>query len=327
MFRKIFLLFCILWALSLRFSEAETLFPFKGGIEFPQKKIFFTINPEGKNPLSVKIARQQENLYQVDVTIDHLKTSFFDDISTVVEGIIEVIKEENNTVRALSGKIRSKYTLINYKPVAESFGQFEIKGNMLYLNSLSVGNISCKGFVQMSAPYTVNLSVKLSSVDMKDFLTFFVGKHEIPTEGGGVTGEIHISGNLNQVQLKGSLAAYHGLVDKLAYNSIVLNAEGIYPVIHISNSNITETDGMTFNVVGSIDLSDKDNFDKQIALLTKEPLIIRTGGDLEWTLKRIRAQEAGGTTEFKYLLRKGEDISTLSEGGSDMLGIEQSLEF
>lgn len=326
MLRIIFYLLFILGLICPGFSEAAILLPFQGEIEFPQKEFSITINPKGQNPLSIKITQKQENLYQALVKIDHMKTPFFDDISTVLEGVIEVIREDDNTVRALSGKIGSKYTLINYKPVEEAFGLFEVKGDNLYFNSLSVGNALLRGSVQIVAPYALDLSVQLSSVPMSDFLTFFVGKHEIAADGT-VTGEIHISGKLDQVQLKGNLASYYGLVHTLNYDNITLNAEGIYPIIHISESNITQADGVTFNIAGNIDLSDKGNFKKQIRLLTKQPLIRSEGEELEWTLKRLRSQEHSGTTELKYLLRKEDDINTLSEGGSEMLGVERRVKF
>jgi hypothetical protein len=325
MFKKVFLLFFVLGVLCPKLSEASILFPFKGEVDPMKKELLVEINSGGENPFVVQSTQVSEDLYNILINIDHLKTKFFD-ISTVLESSVELIRAKDNTIRSLSGNILSKYTLLNYKPMRELSGQFEIREQKIYINFLTLGNIFCKGFVRLFPPFEIELLIRLSGIDINDFLAFFVDRKKIVAHGY-VDGDINISGRLRKMKLKGRLTSNDGAVNQLEYNRFILNAEGVYPKINISGSNVTQMDGFIFNLNGRINLSDKENLGKQIKAITREPLVSQDGQTLEWTLKRVSSDDKTGTTELKYLRRKKSTFDQMLEGGSGMFGIERKVEF
>lgn len=325
MFRKIILLFFIVGLLCPKSSEAMVLFPFKGEVNPSKKEFFVEIDTGGKKPFVIQLVSISEHLYEVSINVDHLKTDFFD-ISTILESSLEIVRAENRAVRSLTGKIISKYTLLNYKPVKELSGQFEIKEQKVYFNSLSFGSIFCKGYIQLTPPFKIDLLIRLSGMDINDFLGFFADRKKI-VANGQVDGEIYVSGSLGRMELEGKLLSYDGVVNQLEYSAFILDAKGVYPNINVSGSNITQQDGMTFNLVGMINLGDKENLGKQIKALVKEPLVRKDEQSLEWTLRRIRSNNRSGTTEIKYLRRKGKDLNETSEDDSGLFGIERRMEF
>jgi hypothetical protein len=160
---------------------------------------------------------------------------------------------------------------------------------------------------------------------MKDFLSIFM--NEVTFEAtGDVSGNIVVSGIWDELHLKGHLTAFDGRVGSLAYEAIDLSAEGIYPKIYIGDSTIIQDDGVIFSFKGPFNLKDKENFKKQIAALTKEPVINADGKKLEWTFKRVRSKDDAFKTELKYLFKKNE-VGQSGDDGSDMFGVERSLEF
>ena len=221
----------------------------------------------------------------------------------------------------MRGEIWSQNSLIDYKPIRELTGRFEVRDGQLLLRSLSFGNLSSQGSVDLVYPYKMDLKVLLHEVAMEDFLNFWMGNNEYKSFGT-VSGEIAVSGTLDRIGLKGSLESHDGYVEKLEYNSIYLNAQGVYPQLSIGQSTISKADGLSFAFSGPVDLSDQENFTKQIGVLVLSPLVSDSASEREWTIKRLN-QPNSGATEIKYLLRKEDK----SEGASGMLGVQQTMSF
>ena len=157
-------------------------------------------------------------------------------------------------------------------------------------------------------------------------MVFFMDRDKFVAEGD-VSGDIHITGNSRKIRLDGDLVSYNGFVNKLNYKCFVLKAGGIYPVLNIKGTNVTQLDGFIFNLDGDVDLSDKPNLGKQIKSLLKTPLVNVDGKNYEWTLKRMKIENDAAATELKYLKRRRSDINTLSEEEAGILGLERKLEF
>ena len=157
---------------------------------------------------------------------------------------------------------------------------------------------------------------------MKDFLDFWV-KHNDYSSSGVVSGQIRAVGQLAELQLKGSLQTSKGAIEGLNYDGIHLIAEGAYPVLHISDSTLAETDGLSFIFSGNVDLSDHEHFKKQLKALDLKPIVKKEGAGQEWTIKSVSSD--GGKTEFKYLFKKADD-KTLKEQ-SDLLGVQGTMKF
>ena len=339
---KVLFFLCVFLSSVSKASFAKELFSFQGQVDFSQKQFNLTVMlpsppPPEEDPFSSDVrqsvvfnaAKVSDGDYRFVLDVDHVRTPLFDLLSKI-ESSVEVVPEGgagrpwmDRTL--LRGKIWSQYSLVDYHPVRELSGQFEVKDGRLYVEALSFGNISCRGEIGLSAPYKLDLLVSLDHVDMRDFLAFWsMGKkHEA---AGGVSGQIKVSGNLGRLALNGNLESRDGFIEKLEYNSIVLNAEGVYPQIEVNNSSVSKTDGVSFLLSGTVDLSDQENFKKQVMALKFSPLISESLSGKEWTIKRLQ-KEGSGTTELKYLFRKRDNTDISLPRESDMFGFEQSVEF
>ena len=331
-FMKVFKVFLLIFLVVFipKLSFAEKVFFFKGQIDLSKNEFNIVLDFNEGSSLTAKATRMSEMNYRLSVDIDHLKTPIFDLLSKI-ESSVDLVKGENGGNSpfdtTLQGKIWSQYSLVDYKPINELSGRFEVKDKRLHVMALSVGNLTCEGYLDLAVPYNLDVAVNLMGVDMKDFLSFW-GAGNDDGSSGDVFGEIKASGSLDHLELKGNLESKDGFVQKLDYNAIVLNIEGIYPLMQISRSTISKSDGVSFSLDGRFDLSDKENFKKQIKALTLAPLVSDSGSELEWTIKRLNPEDSG-MTEFKYHFKKGNALGTGPSSGDeiDMLGIERTRKF
>ena len=329
-FVKSFLL--VIFVITLpKLSFAEKVFLFEGQIDFESNEFSIVLDLGEESSLTAKAQRTSEKDYHLSLDIEHVKTPLFDLLSEI-ESSIEIVNRKDNTDvkfsdAILRGKVWSQYSLVDYKPINELSGRFEIKDKRVYLMALSVGNLTCEGYVDLTAPHNLDITLDLAGVDMHDFLNFWAKDKEYESSGA-VFGEIKASGTLGRLALKGSLESRHGFVQKLDYDIIVLNIEGIYPHMQITHSTISKSDGVSFSLDGPFNLSDKANFKKQIKALTFAPLVSDSGSELEWTIKRLNPG-GSGTTELKYHFKKGDalGIGSSADDKIDMLGIERTKKF
>jgi len=309
---------------------ARQVCSFEGQVDLANRKMDLVVNfPEGSS-VTATASKMSETNYHFLLDVNHLKTPLFD-LLTKIESSVDLVPTEDSPTKlvdsALQGKIWSQYSLVDYKPINELSGRFEVRDKRLYIMAASIGNLTLNGYVGLTPPYALEGTVRLFGVQMKDFLNFWGSGKEYESSGE-VFGEIEASGSPENLVLKGNLESRDGFVEKLDYNAIVLNIEGTYPLMEIANSTISQSDGVSFSFDGPIDLSDKENFKKQIKALTLAPLVSDSGSELEWTIKRRGPEESGGV-ELKYHLKKGDALGTGPSAGDeiDMLGIERTKKF
>jgi len=125
-------------------------------------------------------------------------------------------------------------------------------------------------------------------VPLSDFLHWINPEHNVYAEGD-VSGQIQLGGVAGQPAIKGGLNSYSGQVEDFKYDNIILNFQGAYPVLELTQTSITEEGGVSGNVEGMIDLSKGfDDFEEQIARLKFSPLIRETDVQREWIIKRTK---------------------------------------
>jgi len=327
---KFFLLVALVLSMP-KLSFAEKVFFFKGQIDFSKNEFSIGLDLEEGSSLAAKAQRTSETDYRLSLDIEHLKTPLFDLLSKI-EGSVEVVRRKDDSGETfgdtiLSGKVWSQHSLVDYKPVRELSGRFEVKDQRLHLTALSIGNLTCTGYIDLVPPHKLDLVLHLFDIDMDNFLNFWVSDKGYESSGA-ISGEIKASGTLNHLALKGSLESRHGFVQKLDYDVISLNIEGVYPHMQIARSTISQSDGVSFMLDGPFNLSDKASFKKQIKALTIVPLVNDSGSGLEWTIKRLNPKDSG-ITEFKYRSQKGDALETGVWAGDeiDMLGVERTRKF
>ena len=301
-------------------SSAKITIPFQGHIDLAQKEYSLVFDLEERGLIRTRIIESAKDKFEIVANIDHLETPFFQ-ISTELMAVIERPREGESLI----GKVWSKNSLVQYKPIMESSGNIEIKGAKLLLSPLSMGKVTCRGVIGLNAPHYVDLQFDLKSIAMPDFLGFW--DREINFESAGpVSGTIDVSGPPDQLALKGQLSSEKGFVKNLEFDSISLKFDGVYPVIHIMDSKVSKMDGLIFSIDGDINLAERKKIKEQIQALTKSPLVEIKDGDVEWTLKSVKGED-NSTTKLKYRRAKEEGIVQTEPKESDVLGVQRTIEF
>jgi len=314
---KFFLSFLfIIFIPQLSFANMAIIY--QGQIDFTKNQFDLVLNRGEKGRLVFKASAGPEGEYDFLLDAQHFKMLFFD-ISSKIEGSVE------SKAQGYFGKVRSQYTLVDFQPIRELVGSFDIRNNRISLARFSVGSIECKGYVDLNPPHKLNLVFKLEGMAMDNFLSFWMRDQKMEAEGE-VSGTIKVSGDSENIFLKGNLGSLNGRIKELKYDSIYLNAEGVYPHLRIVRSMLSEKEGLTFTLEGPFNLKDTENFRKQVKALTISPLVRDSNSSAEWTIKRFKEEETG-MTEIKYFLRKEKGLDSSSDEGSGILGIERMVEF
>ena len=304
-------------------GNAEVNAPFDGSIDFNQRTMAFNLTQDGQQIISLRLFPVAENRFQMELVLNHFKTPYFD-VSTEFKGFVDLITREDHS-NIIKGDLSSQYSLIDYKPFRDVSGSFEIRDNQLKLWNLTFGGIVCDGTIDLSKGIAANLNVRLNNLPMEQFLSFFSDKET--QSAGSVSGIIHFSGSPDNLNVSGQLSTYDGYVNDLAYNSILINFEGIFPAIQLLDSSlVTLDDGQSFLLSGPIHLNQRGNFKEQIAALNRSPLIQQGAEGAEWTIKRHIAENDTGSTELKYLQRT-DTKSDVPNKIADMIGFEKNMKF
>jgi hypothetical protein len=325
MIKKTALLLLISWGLiSLRPGSAEAL-PFQGEVDLVNKSLSLTINPQDKDTCRLDAAYKGNNVYHLWLNLNNYKTALFD-ISTTLEGQLEVVPLLGTKDFTAQGELRSRYTFINLSPIEDLALQFDYKNSKLTIQSLSAGNMSGKGYIQTRTPFDTDFSLDVSALPIDDIISLFT-KGADKTSFNKIYGHVDIGGTAQNLRIKGKLSSFEGYIDRVAYDGLFLNFEGVYPRIQIAQAKITQPDGMTFKISGNLDLTDLDNLDQQIYSFIKDPMVTTERDKSEWTLKRISSDNHSGATELKYLLRKTELRDPASSEEAGILGVQRKIEF
>ncbi|HLF18234.1 MAG TPA: hypothetical protein VI749_04980 [Candidatus Omnitrophota bacterium] len=299
--------------------HAKELLTFSGSVDLTQNQFDIDVTWEDQSFIKAKGLKTVGKDYLLTLDIEHMKSPYFDLSSQIQSSLIF-----DKAGSAVSGELSSQYSLIDYKPTKELSGRFEIKGDRVYLTSLSFSHIAFNGFVEFMDPFAVDMLVEMDQLPLEDFLDFWT-PHSKLDSSGVVGGEIKLAGTLDKLQMRGNLQVYDGHIENLLFDNIHLNAQGVYPLLQVAQTSVSKADGVSFMVDGPVDISDQLNFKKQIKALHISPLVTETATKKEWTIKRLHGTEMG-STELKYLLRKDISGSTVKEE-SALLGVEQKLEF
>ncbi len=325
MLKNTTLIVCFLFVVQFCSGSAQAEFSFKGEVDFKGKNAEVVFCRREDESATLNVEHKSENHYFSVLNIKNLDTRFFD-ISTILENTIEVKKTAEGLITAIAGELVSRYTLINHKPVQEFQGYFEYTNDYLTFSHLSVGNVICSGRLKLRPSLSINLRLTFNNVNLTDAIYFFTLDESIQSSGF-VEGKINIDGELPHFRVAGNFKSEYGVIGKLVYKRIAFEFQGRYPLLQIVDSSIIREDSHIFKISGDMDISERGNYQEQFAQLKMEPVIHQDGDNLEWTFKRIESEGDAGSTEIKYQIRKEDNVNTLSEESSDLLGIERKVRF
>ena len=319
------ILIILFWALFSRPAGAQVQrIPFQGNLNLLNQSLSIQWPVNQDSSVLLQAQKISDNSFHVKVNFNHLDTPLFN-FSSEIDSAVDVFRNQDDSFKQASGKLFSQYSLIDYKPVGELQGRFDIKDRRLTLDSIVFGNVAVNGYVDLFYPFNLDLTVGMSDIAMDDFLNCFYRLRTFESEGL-VSGEIKVSGSLNRLAIKTNLIGEDGLVKTLDFEKLYVNGEGTYPYLELAQSVLVKAGGFSLSVKGPLDLTDFKNFGKQIKALTLSPIVSDSGEERQWTIKSYDEEGSRMKTELKYLLR---DKTSDPEGKekSGMLGIQKTMEF
>jgi hypothetical protein len=300
---------------------ARTVVPFSGTVDLRSQEASLFFGWKDKQQLSLTITRPSPQSYHLSLDISHLKTAL-GDIAAVVDGDLDLTGDSPEK-RELSGRFRSRYTLLNYTPIRDLSFKFSLRERKFYIYDLSLGAFSGRGDIALDLERRINITVDLRPLDLEEagrFLGIESKGRPIPLTGVA-TGMVNLNGALARPDIKGRVAFYNGRLKAFDFDSIILDFEGTWPLVRLKDSLITQAEGFSFKFNGVLDLSDLASLGTQVRMFQKVPIVSVDKAKREWVFKRQR-DGRDLKTEMKYFLMKDDRGDT-----GAVLGVQKSLEF
>ncbi|MBF0484471.1 MAG: hypothetical protein HQL25_07185 [Candidatus Omnitrophica bacterium] len=301
---------------------AEPIASFQGHFNPANSTVSGILDLGEYRKFNIDAGKLSAGVYQFTIGMSHLFL-LGRDVTSVVKGTVERVVDAYQEIVYL-GRLGSNYSLINYQPIRELECSFQIRKNVLYIQSLIIGSLSISGTVGILSPFSLDLEVKLKDVELNDFIDFWM-QPERSDASGKVNGIIKVSGGLDNVYLKGDLTASTGHVGRMDFGDMQISAMGYYPVVQLTKTQLSTTDGLVYSISGALDFSKKGTIAKQVKSLTIAPVIFNSESGSEWTIKKSSSDE--GINAWKSIIKTDGSKRNLDEHDSGVLGVERRLEF
>ncbi len=314
------LLFALLLCAEAR---AEHVYPFAGRLNLQDRNFSLAIKLDRDAALNLKVDHQENNTYKAVLDVQSLHTPFFD-MTTEIQSVIE-IHAQKDQVTGLTGLFWSQYSLIDHKNVPELSGRFELRDALVRVDDLVVGDFRAEGSVDLLAPHALDATVSFDGIDIAYFLDWLSGEKKKFTGSGSISGEVDLDGTPARLGLRSTVTSDGGFIEDLPYDRMVLQLQGIYPLIEVTDSTITKTNGFSFNLDGAVDLSARDDMAAQIASIKTVPLVSENKSQSQWVLKSVRID--GDAAETQYFMKKDKGVSLSGEDEHGVFGVERKIGF
>jgi hypothetical protein len=298
---------------------ASVVVPFNGMIDLNAGKVEVHLGGQEAPSAHVKIERPSVGKYHVNIDLNHVPTPLCD-LATVIDGDFKISGADRGH-REFTGRLNSQYTLLDHKPVYDLQMKFAVKDRKFYVDLFEIGSLSARGQIGLTKDRPVSLWIDLLPVDIEEAFALLGYDEEALEMTGMASGTLNIAGPLRRPDIKGKLSFYNGELKAYPYENILLQFDGVYPLITLKDSIVNQMSGFSFKLAGSVDLEKLDRLPVQLKDLRRTPIV--SGMDAnkrEWVFKRV--SEGDAVTEMKYLFLKDDRGDT--EG---VLGFERKIGF
>lgn len=305
-------------------SWAKIIYPFEGVFDFQQNSFLVSVDGPDKNVVEFSGKKIKDDQYALNLQVQHLKFSNLI-ISSHIRASVD-ITQNSQEEPGLSGKIFSKYTLVNFKPVREFSSRYEIRDHFLNLENFVFGSLSGKARVHLQDPFKSFLQLTVKALDLDSFLDLWLEEKK-ESYDALIYGNIRAEGDMNNVNVTGTLSSQFLTLGGRDFEFLQFSIAGNYPHVFVDNGRIVSEDGGQFSFKGPFDISSQNTYKQQVMAMNIRPVVTQSDSELEWTLKRV-GQTDNAKTEIKYLKRKTSDVDIFPEEEEEgMFGLERVLEF
>lgn len=191
--------------------------------------------------------------FTLSINANHLKLMGFDLLSNyTINGKLDYGSERK--FESVTGDFSTSGSIINYNPIREIKGAYEIKDGKLKLNGVNYGDVAfASGSVAFSGKNDVDIHLKFKGAQLAGLTDLMTEKDML---SGLAFGDIFIRGELGkEMRIEGQLEFLDGNISFVRYNSAKLTLKGKGSILEFIDSKVYTDEG-TLMLEGTLDLAD-----------------------------------------------------------------------
>ncbi len=221
--------------------------------------IIISFNDENQDSKVKVIAKFLKSDFDIAVKLKHIN---FKNVDIVTElNLSGRIKTKDDSGLVVEGEISSRNSILDYKPIKELNGSYQISNDLLEILSLKMDdNLALFGQVSLKPPYLVDLDL-IARFDSLDEINPPLSIFEGLLTAQGVEGEFKLVGPIKNPDVKGWLKTGSGFLKGLGdYQKMSLNLKGKGKILKVIDSKFYHEEG-SLTIDGEIDLANENIFD------------------------------------------------------------------
>jgi hypothetical protein len=191
--------------------------------------------------------------FSLDINANHLKIFGFDLLSKyAINGKLNY--GADNRLESVSGDFSTSGSIINYDPIREVKGAYELKDGKLKLTGVNYGDVLiANASVSLTGRREVDIHLKFKGAQLGGLTDLMTEKGML---SGTVMGDIYIRGELGkEMNIDGQIEFLNGSISIIRYSSAKINIKGRGSRLEFIDSKVY-TDVETLALEGAINMAD-----------------------------------------------------------------------
>lgn len=289
--------------------------------------------------------------FTLNINASHLKLLGFDLLSNYnIKGKFNY--GDDDRLDSIIGELATSGSIINYTPIRELKGNYEIVGTRIKLNAINYDEVAlANGTISLEPPNEIDLNIKFKGVQLGGLTDLTLEKGMI---SGLAYGDMHMYGNFaTGLKIDGQLELKNGNIGKLKYDSAKINLKGSGTIMEFANSKVY-TEGAVLDLEGKIDTKEmgSSKIFRYVQLKSAPGAVVLAGVDLVKGLEgkdvavgkdigeqfrvNFRAyassdlpqqQPKSDEVELEYKLKRSQSIKLKMKENEDFFGVEHKVRF
>lgn len=319
---------------------------------------FFPKNTEGNSTAIGEVSKvgitgdfSKLPYFMLNLNASHLKLLGFDVLTNYnINGKLNY--NDQNKLDSVVGDFSTSGSIVNYSPIRELKGTFEVKEGKIKLVGVNYGDVAFfNGTVSFFPTSSVDMNVNFRGVEFGGLADLTLEKGLI---SGAVSGEIRVYGDLgSELNVDGQLDFLNGNIGAVRYNSAKLKLKGSGTVLEFIDSKVyTEDEALMLE--GKVDLREigSPRFFRNVVLKSDPQTVVwagtsitKLGGGEEVVMGKdlseqfrvnFRTYEAGQSQqkrpgqdemELEYKVGKPASLKLKMKQEEDFFGLEHKVRF
>ena len=323
----------------------------KGEIDLNSNQANIIVQSDGEDKIKFTFSSVDDFQFLGLIELNHFKILDNDIVANFVSDL-RINKNKNNIFESIEGEISTNTCIINYEPVGDITGIFSYSEDSIKIDYLKIGNnCNLSGLISLKEPESIDMTIEGNELKVENLARF----SSVPEEfdfSSTVTSEFDIKGNLKNPEIKIHLTSKEGHMQDIDFESMVVNLEGIYPILRYHDSRVYREEGHLI-IEGKVDLRKikRGNLFEDTIFKSDEETIIWEGWDI--TKRRAESEvslrksgegfsvsysaylkdemtqdvDSQDTIELEYEIWKNRSLKVRLRENEEFLGLENKIKF